>query len=131
MVRIGPAHPKCVVHAIASTVTDFGALKSFTFRDPDGLDLHRRDRDPGWPQLAAQLVGSGAAEPCTAPTLVAAAGYAVAEILTFLDGGAPEILGAATEISSPGRLRRRAWPPHPGCSCTRRRGAPRRPPGRP
>jgi hypothetical protein len=91
------------------------------------LDLHRQDRDPSWPRLAAQLVNPGAAEPCTVPTLVAAAGYAVAEILTFLDGGTPEILGAATEISLPGRRRRRAWPPHPGCSCPRRRGAPSRP----
>ncbi|SDX97600.1 bacteriocin biosynthesis cyclodehydratase domain-containing protein [Micromonospora pattaloongensis] len=85
------------------------------------LDLHRRDRDPAWPTLAAQLAGDPAAEPCAAPTLIAAAGYAAAEILAYVDGAAPETLGAAVEISAPGRLRRRSWPPHPGCGCARRR----------
>lgn len=85
------------------------------------LDLHRRDRDPAWPGLAAQLAGAPPADACAAPTLIAAAGYAAAEVLTFLDGGAPETVGAATEISAPARVRRRAWPPHPACTCRRRR----------
>jgi bacteriocin biosynthesis cyclodehydratase domain-containing protein len=85
------------------------------------LDLHRQDRDPGWPAIAAQLAAGGPPEPCAAPTLIAAAGYAAAEVLTFLDGGTPETVGGATEISAPGRLRRRAWPPHPDCPCGRRR----------
>jgi bacteriocin biosynthesis cyclodehydratase domain-containing protein len=85
------------------------------------LDLHRQDRDPAWPELAAQLAGRPPAEPCTAPTLIAAVAYAAAEVLAFLDGGAPETVGAAAEISAPGRIRRRAWPPHPGCGCGSRR----------
>lgn len=84
------------------------------------LDLHRRDRDPGWPDICAQLTGSPALEPCTAATLITAVGHAVAEALAFLDGGAPETEGAALEISAPGRIRRRAWPPHPACGCARR-----------
>lgn len=84
------------------------------------LDLHRQDRDPGWPELAAQLVGVPAAEPCSTSTLLAAVGYAVGEILAQLDGGAPETIGAAVEISAPGSVRRRIWPPHPDCGCTRR-----------
>lgn len=85
------------------------------------LDLHRRDRDPAWPDLAAQLAGTPAADACSAPTLIAAAGHAAAEVLAFLDGGTPETVGAATEISSPSQVRRRTWPPHPACRCLRRR----------
>ncbi|GAB3157321.1 ThiF family adenylyltransferase [Micromonospora sonneratiae] len=85
------------------------------------LDLHRRDRDPDWPELAAQLAVAGTTEPCAASTLIAAVGYTVGEILTFLDGGLPETVGGAVEISTPGRVRRRAWPPHPACRCIGRR----------
>lgn len=85
------------------------------------LDLHRRDRDPLWPGLAAQLAALTNDEPCAVATLLTAVGYAVAEVLTHLDGGSPETIGAATEISSPTRVRRRIWPPHPDCGCARRR----------
>jgi bacteriocin biosynthesis cyclodehydratase domain-containing protein len=85
------------------------------------LDLHRRDRDPAWPRLAAQLAGAPSTDACAAPTLIAAAGYAAAEVLAFLDGNTPETVGAAVEISAPARVRRRAWPPHPACTCRGRR----------
>jgi hypothetical protein len=85
------------------------------------LDLHRRDRDPGWPELAAQLAGDRAPQPCATATLIAAVGYALGEILTFLDGGRPETEGGSVEIGHPGRARRRLWPPHPACDCVRRR----------
>jgi bacteriocin biosynthesis cyclodehydratase domain-containing protein len=85
------------------------------------LDLHRRDRDPAWPGLAAQLASAPAVDACAVPTLIAAAGYAAAEVLAYLDGGTPETVGAAIEISAPARVRRRAWPPHPRCTCRRRR----------
>lgn len=94
------------------------------------VELHRADRDPAWPGLAAQLA---AARPVTAGatgTLFAAIGYAVAEVLTHLDGGQPETLGGAVEISGAGRFRRRGWPPHPACECSRSRAyAPARPHG--
>ncbi|MDW5330391.1 hypothetical protein [Plantactinospora sp. KLBMP9567] len=91
------------------------------------VDLHRQDRDPGWPGLAAQLAGGDGQEPCLTATLVTAAGYAVGEVLTFLDGGTPETVGGAVEVTGAGRLRRRTWPPHPACGCTvRRRGTPPR-----
>jgi len=88
------------------------------------LDLHRRDRDPDWPELSSQIALIGAATPCDTTTLLAAASFAAAEILAYLDGGPPDTLGAAVEIRSPGRLRRRTWPPHPNCRCLRRRAAP-------
>ncbi|BCY14841.1 thiamin biosynthesis protein [Actinoplanes sp. L3-i22] len=83
------------------------------------LDLHRRERDPGWPGAPAPP-GPDAAEPCAVATLLTATGLATAEVLTFLDGATPETLGGAVEISAPGRSRRRTWPPHPRCSCHRR-----------
>ncbi|TDC02361.1 TOMM precursor leader peptide-binding protein [Micromonospora fluostatini] len=94
------------------------------------LDLHRADRDPDWPALAAQLALDGGPESCTVTTLLAAAAYAGAEVLAHLDGGTPETLGAAVEIGGAGRLRRRLWSPHPSCDCsgTRpRRTGPSRP----
>ncbi|MEO3748859.1 PqqD family protein [Plantactinospora sp. B5E13] len=89
------------------------------------LDLHRQDRDPGWPGLAAQLAGGTTPEPCLTVNLISAVGYTVAEVLAFLEGGAPETVGGAVELPWPGRVRRRTWPPHPACGCGRRR-----PPGR-
>jgi len=85
------------------------------------LDLHRRDRDPGWPQLASQLCAIGPATICDSATLLAAVSVGTAEILAFVDGGSPETIGAAIEVHAPARLRRRAWPAHQGCHCHRRR----------
>ncbi|MFG1602880.1 ThiF family adenylyltransferase [Actinoplanes sp. NPDC049265] len=79
------------------------------------VDLHRRDRDPGWSEPTTT------AEPATVAVLLAATAYAVAEALTFLDGGAPETVGASVDISRPGRHRRRSWHPHPACQCSRER----------
>jgi hypothetical protein len=84
------------------------------------LELHRYDRDPGWPTLAAQL-GEPGLEPTGAATVLAAAAYAAGEVLAYLDGGAPETEGATVEITAPGRLRRRTWSPHPNCHCRHRR----------
>jgi bacteriocin biosynthesis cyclodehydratase domain-containing protein len=102
------------------------------------LDLHRRDRDPAWPALAAQLATTPppGGEPCAVATVLSAAGLAAGEVLSWLDGRAPTTLGASVEITSPGRPRRRSWPPHPGCHCVcrsasdrdRRRGCEPRPP---
>ncbi|MGC5021516.1 hypothetical protein [Micromonospora sp. DT47] len=85
------------------------------------LDLHRVDRDPAWPTLAAQLAADPADQVCGTATLLAAVGYAVAEALAHLDGGSPETLGCAVEVGAAGRLRRRVWPPHPSCGCSGRR----------
>lgn len=83
------------------------------------LDLHRQDRDPDWPALAAQLAASPAADggPCAAATVMVAAGLAAGEVLSWIDGGNPTTIGASIDVSSPARLRRRSWPPHPRCHC--------------
>ncbi|HEX6967345.1 MAG TPA: PqqD family protein [Micromonosporaceae bacterium] len=85
------------------------------------LDLHRRDRDPAWPQLAAQLAAAAPPEPCQLTALLTATAYAASEALAYLDGGTPETIGAAVEIETPTRIRRRVWPPHPDCDCGHRR----------
>ncbi|MBW6433279.1 hypothetical protein KZ829_05910 [Actinoplanes hulinensis] len=87
------------------------------------VDLHRQDRDDGWTGIAPPAAPDGI-EPCTVTTLLAATAYATAEALAFLDGAAPETLGAAVEISTAGRFRRRTWPPHPRCGCQRGRRRP-------
>jgi bacteriocin biosynthesis cyclodehydratase domain-containing protein len=92
------------------------------------LDLHRRERDAGWP---GPPVRHGGPEPCAVTTLLAATAFATAEALTFLDGGKPETSGATVEITAPGRVRRRTWPPHPDCPCGRRGKAAGRPPAAP
>ncbi|MEV7351782.1 TOMM precursor leader peptide-binding protein [Micromonospora chalcea] len=85
------------------------------------LDLHRGDRDPDWPALAAQLAADRGERACAATTRLAAAAFATAEALAQLDGGHPETLGGAVEVAAPGRVRHRRWPPHPSCGCCRRR----------
>ncbi len=79
-------------------------------------ELHRRDRDAGWPGASR----SDELQPCAVASVLAAVAYAAAEALTFLDGGSPETVGASAEITAPGRLRRRTWTPHPSCACSRR-----------
>jgi bacteriocin biosynthesis cyclodehydratase domain-containing protein len=98
------------------------------------LDLHRRDRDPAWPVLAAQLhTGPDTPTALAATTVLASAAFAAEEVLTHIDGGRPTTLGATVEITGPGQDRRRRWTQHPRCGCERRGGrvisAPERPPG--
>ncbi|MEV4617904.1 hypothetical protein AB0J74_04185 [Asanoa sp. NPDC049573] len=81
------------------------------------LDLHRIDRDPAWPEIAAGLATAPPAEACDLVTIMAATAFAVGEVLAYLDGGTPSTAGGAVELVSPGEVRRRYWPPHPRCSC--------------
>ncbi|MEV4707265.1 PqqD family protein [Actinoplanes sp. NPDC049316] len=79
---------------------------------------------PGSPVTAGPIPWAhqaGSAEPCAVATLLAATGYAVGEVLAFVDGDPPTTLGAEIEISSPGGIRRRSWTSHPACFCTPRR----------
>lgn len=85
------------------------------------LDLHRADRDPAWPRIAAQLAEKQTEPmPCTAATLLSAAGFAAAEVLTYLDGGLPATIGTTVEINGGSPWRRRSWTTHANCDCTRR-----------
>jgi hypothetical protein len=86
------------------------------------LELHRRDRDRTWPVLAAQLATArDTVEACAVTTALAGAAYAVEEVLRHTDGRPVRTIGATVEISGPGSARRRTWPAHPRCDCSRRR----------
>jgi bacteriocin biosynthesis cyclodehydratase domain-containing protein len=83
-------------------------------------DLHRVDRDPAWPVVAAQLVGVRRRrdEPCDAALATLAASLAALQCLAHLDGGPAAATGASLELGlTDWRLRRRSWPPHPACDC--------------
>ena len=82
-------------------------------------DLHRRDRDPAWPALAAQLAVPrryGPASAAVVATIIA--GIAAQQALTFLDGDQSACVEGTIELHLPDwRLRRRSWPAHPECGC--------------
>ncbi len=84
------------------------------------VDLHRTDRDPGWPALAAQLsVDVPDVVACDAGLAIAVAAQTVREALAFLDGSRPPgSLGGTLELSpTDWRWRRRSWQVHPDCLC--------------
>src|SRR5262249_10108380 len=86
------------------------------------VDLHRQDRDPAWPALAAQLATGPESPPlCSITTLLSAGADTVDQGPGQPDGGTPQPIGTPIEISGPGRERRRTWLPHPACDCVRRR----------
>ena len=83
-------------------------------------DLHRADRDPAWPVVAAQLVGirRRREEPCDVVLATVAAGLAALQCLAHLDGRSAAATGASLELGlTDWRLRRRGWPAHPRCDC--------------
>jgi hypothetical protein len=83
-------------------------------------DLHRTDRDPAWPVVAAQLTGirRRRAEPCDVVLATVAAGIAALQALTHLEGRPAPSAGATLELALPDwRLRRRSWPAHQRCGC--------------
>ena len=83
-------------------------------------DLHRRDRDPLWPRIAAQLATDPAgAPPCEAPLAMAVAALGAAQALAYLDGEpAPTTLDGTLEVTLPDlQVRRRTWQTHPECAC--------------
>ncbi|HKE52392.1 MAG TPA: ThiF family adenylyltransferase [Actinomycetes bacterium] len=89
------------------------------------LDLHRSDRDPQWPRVAAQLAGP--ADPvrtiigtpaCDLSLATAVSAQASLHALAYLDGELPPSVNGTLEIRLPfGLTHRRSWHPHPGCGC--------------
>ncbi|MGY1639429.1 ThiF family adenylyltransferase [Geodermatophilus sp. SYSU D00742] len=91
-------------------------------------DLHRRDADPRWPALAAQLTAGSAVPGGATLTCLTTAVVATVQVLAYLDGGgAPVTLGATLELRLPDLLpRTRRWPAHPECGCVAVAGTPAR-----
>ena len=83
--------------------------------------LHRVDRDPAWPRLAAQLeLPNVSTESCDTVLASAVATLAASQALAYLDDSDDPIstLNGALELSLPDlQWRRRSWPPHPRCGC--------------
>ena len=110
---------------LAVTVRD-GRVVVGPFVPPAGspclgcLDLHRTDRDPAWRRLAAQLATDPPpSQACATTTVLFGVGYAVSEVLAYLDGGSPRTRGSCVEIDADGAGRRRSWSSHPRCDCRR------------
>lgn len=83
-------------------------------------DLHRADRDPSWPVVAAQLAGVRRRrdEPCDVVLATVAAAVAALQALAHLEGHPVASAGATLELALPDwRLRRRGWQPHRRCDC--------------
>jgi hypothetical protein len=85
-------------------------------------DLHRRDADPRWPQLAAQLTAADPPPSGATVTCLLTAVTAAVQVLGYLDGAAaPAALDATLELVPPDLVPRvRRWAPHPGCGCVQR-----------
>ncbi|MBA2477754.1 MAG: TOMM precursor leader peptide-binding protein, partial [Sporichthyaceae bacterium] len=82
------------------------------------LDLHRRDRDPGWPVVALQLGRGAATSACDVGLATLVAAQAALQALAHLDGTETVVRDATLETSlRSGATRRRSWSPHPGCGC--------------
>ena len=82
-------------------------------------DLHRSDRDPAWPVLAAQL-SAETTQPAHSEVAVCALAAAVTAVqaLAFLDGERPATADGTLEFRLPDwRLRRRQWSRHAQCPC--------------
>ena len=85
-------------------------------------DLHRSDRDPAWPSIAAQLSAGPRQRVLACDTVLATAvaAHAALQVLAFLDGDPePSAVDGTLEIGQrDGRVRRRSWPVHPACGCS-------------
>ncbi|MEY9950734.1 bacteriocin biosynthesis cyclodehydratase domain-containing protein [Leifsonia sp. EB34] len=80
------------------------------------VDLHRRDADPAWPALAAQLhTRSLPGE--TELVCGAAASAAAGAVLALLDGAPGRTDAAARYDAAAARWSERTWEPHPECGC--------------
>lgn len=89
---------------------------------PRCQDLHRTDRDPAWPVLAAQLAAESAFDADAACDVTLAAGVAAltaGQVLAHLIGpGLTRCVDATLELRLPEwTVRRRTWTPHPDCPC--------------
>jgi hypothetical protein len=82
-------------------------------------DLHRRDADPRWPALAAQLTAAEPLPSGATVTCLLTAATAALQVLAYLDGaGAPGTLDATIELRPPDHAPRlRRWTVHPACGC--------------
>jgi hypothetical protein len=82
------------------------------------MALARGERDPHWPLLSAQLIGSPATEPCDGALASLVASLAAMQALAYLDDEEPATIGGLLEFDPlRASLRRRTVDAHPACGC--------------
>jgi bacteriocin biosynthesis cyclodehydratase domain-containing protein len=126
LIRSGVPHVSVIVREATAVIGPFvvpGATACLRC-----LELHRCDRDVGWPLIAAQLAADGARsfiDACDIALATLAASLCALQVLAFIDGAQPATRDGTLEIALPDwRVRRRSWRVHPLCGC----GWPTRPP---
>ncbi|UOY01313.1 ThiF family adenylyltransferase [Blastococcus sp. PRF04-17] len=116
-------HRAGVPHLVATVRGETGVVGPFVVPGRTSClrcaDLHRRDADPRWPRLAAQLTATEAPPSGATVTCLMTAAIAALQVLAFLDGSsAPSTLDATVELAPPHLLpRARSWLAHRGCDC--------------
>lgn len=119
----GRVHRSGTPHLVAAVRGETGIVGPLVVPGRTGClrcaDLHRRDEDPAWPVIAAQLTATE--PPASGSTLIClvTAVTAAVQALAYLDGvDAPVTLDGTLELRSPDLVPRlRRWPPHPECGC--------------
>jgi bacteriocin biosynthesis cyclodehydratase domain-containing protein len=82
------------------------------------LDLYRRDRDPAWPQVVAQLAATRGPWACDVLLATAVGTLAAMQAVAYLEGRPVDAYGGTLELGlADPEVRRRSWPVHPACGC--------------
>lgn len=116
-------HDAQVPHLVATTRGEVGVVGPLVVPGVTGClrcaDLHRRDADPRWPGMAAQLTATDPPASGATLTCLLTVATAAQQVLAYLDrSAAPATLDATVELHPPDhRPRLRRWPPHPACRC--------------
>jgi hypothetical protein len=116
-------HLSGVPHLVATVRGETGVVGPFVVPGATSClrcaDLHRRDADPRWPALAAQLTATEAPPSGATVTCLLTAATAAVQVLAYLDGtAAPTTIDATIELRPPDLLPRlRPWSTHGECSC--------------
>jgi hypothetical protein len=88
------------------------------------VGCHRTDEDAAWPMIASQLLDPAQVTPLRvdAVSAVEAAAIVARTIRASQRRESTGLEGAAVRIQPDGAVSRRAWAPHPRCSCRALRG---------
>jgi hypothetical protein len=116
-------HRSGVPHLVATVRGETGVVGPFVVPGATSClrcaDLHRRDADPRWPALAAQLTATEAPPSGATVTCLLTAATAAVQVLAYLDGtAAPLTIDTTMELRPPDLVPRlRRWSTHGECSC--------------
>ncbi|MGZ4507252.1 MAG: ThiF family adenylyltransferase [Blastococcus sp.] len=120
---VAAVHRSGVPHLVATVRGETGVVGPLVIPGVTSClrcaDLHRRDADPRWPGLAAQLTAADPPPSGTTVTCLLTAAAAAVQVLAYLDGaGSPATVDATLEVRPPDLVPRvRRWTAHPACGC--------------